>query len=115
MTKMLVLIAIAIAITKSSPICCYYRQHYHDAYCGGCNNSDTSDPGNNSDSSSNNSDFSSDNTKSFGCIITRALVVGSPMIICSHNNRCMPPESDQGYWLEGFEMNCDRCSDNGFV
>ena len=95
MMKMLVLIAISIVITKSSPICCYYRQHYHDAYCGGCNNSDIS-------------------SDSFGCIITRALVVGPPMIICSHNNRCMPPESDQGYWLEGFELNCDSCSDNGF-
>ncbi len=67
--------------------CCYYRQHFHNAYCG------------------NNAI----GTQAFGCILTRALIEGPPVVICSTNGRCLPPEGEQGYWLEGFDNGCDVC------
>ena len=73
-------------IGTESIICCYYRQHYHDAFCG-------------------NTTYE----KAIGCIITSALISGNPKILCQENG-CMPSEINQGYWLEGFENNCDYCS-----
>lgn len=71
--------------TDKQILCCYYRQHYHNAYCG-------------------------DNNKSFGCILTPALVEGLPSVVCSNTSGCLPGGmAKQGYWLEGFKWNCDEC------
>ena len=71
----------------SNPLCCYYRQHYHDAYCG---------------------------NKS--CVLSAALVTGAPNLVCSTVSKgCMPGMRvrdgiGQGYWLEGWKYNCDECT-----
>ena len=60
--------------------CCYYRQHYHNAYC------------------------SQNNT---GCVLGPALVTGAPIVKCSKTGDCLPGMFSQGYWLEGFKHNCN--------
>ena len=73
--------------TPSQKLCCYYRQHYHDAYCG---------------------------NKS--CVLSEALVTGAPNIVCSTVSKgCMPGMRvqdgiGQGYWLEGWKYNCNECN-----
>ena len=59
--------------------CCYYRQHYHNAYC------------------------SPNHT---GCVLGPALVSGYPVVKVSETGDCLPGLMDQGYWLEGFKHNC---------
>lgn len=64
-------------------LCCYYRNHYHDAVCA------------------NNS-----------CFISEPRLGGeSPMILCqSLSQGCLPPMGQQYYWLEGLKLNCDECT-----
>ena len=71
-----------IYLSQNTKQCCYYRQHFHNAYCN------------------NNS----------GCIITEALIEGPPKVFCSITGDCLPPEAYQGYWLEGFTKSCSECN-----
>lgn len=64
-------------------LCCFYRNHYHDAMC--------------------------DN---HSCVISPPLLGGlPPTIFCMDPSQgCLPPMDLQYYWLEGFKTNCDECS-----
>ena len=64
---------------QTREICCYYRQHYHNAYCNNPTN------------------------ETFGCVLGPALVTNSPVIKCSSTGECLPGMMNQGYWLEGFK------------
>ena len=116
-------------------ICCYYRQHYHNAYCNGdttninptnINPTDINptniNPTNINPTNINPTDINPTDinptdinptninpTNSGGCIITPAIISGPPILICGNSVRCMPPDGLQGYWLEGFELNCEEC------
>ena len=80
----LLLVFLWIVIANAS-ICCYYRQHYHNAYCG---------------------DTKTEPTNAIGCVLGPALVAGPPKVICSEGNDCLPGMYNQGYWLLGFKNNC---------
>lgn len=68
---------------KLSIMCCFYTQHYHDCF-----------------SAVNHS----------GCVLGTAKAGGvSPTVICSRNNGCDLPMSMAGFFLTGFEWNCDEC------
>ena len=81
-------------IIANANICCYYRQHYHNAYCGYTNTDNTD----NTENKTNKNDI--------GCVLGPALVVGAPKVICSEGNDCLPGMFNQGYWLLGFKNNC---------
>lgn len=71
----------------SPNLCCYYRQHYHDALCG-----------------------------KDGCVLTEALTGGIPAtIVCQKvakmtDFQCKPNLGLGGYYLEGFHWNCNTCN-----
>ena len=84
MLLLIILLTQSTIANKIDIMCCYYRQHYHNAYC----NYPSESP---------------------GCVLGPALVAGAPRIICSSTSDCLPDMSHQGYWLEGFKRNCDEC------
>jgi len=92
--NMFSLILCLVLLPGINGMCCYYRQHYHDAYCSNKNFYNPFIP----------------QPDSFGCVLSRALIAGSPKVVCSSSDGCMPLENDQGYWLEGFRPNCDECA-----
>ena len=78
------MLLILLFLTTVRTTCCYYRQHYHNAWCN------------------SNPDLN--------CVLSKALIGGvPPNIYCSNDNGCMPPMEYQGYWLEGFRSSCSEC------
>lgn len=74
---------------KLDVMCCIYRQHYHDC-------------------------FSAINRS--GCVLGTANVGEvPPTILCSRNNGCDAPMSMPGYFLSGFEWNCEECESHPLV
>lgn len=71
---------------KLSVTCCFYRQHYHDCF-----------------SAVNHS----------GCVLGTAKAGGvPPTVICSRARGCEAPMSMAGFFLTGFEWNCDECQES---
>lgn len=65
-------------------LCCLYRQHFHDCYTA---------------------------LNSSGCILGTAISGGvPPTIICSSTNNCVLPMDMSGFFLSGFQWNCDYCA-----
>jgi len=67
---------------SSKILCCYYRDHYHNAVCANSS-----------------------------CFISGPMLGGeAPKIFCSTlDEGCLPPMDLQMYWLEGFRFNCPEC------
>lgn len=78
------LVLLWISLVTAEVMCCYYRQHYHNAYCNDKND--------------------------LGCVLGPALIAGPPKIICRETLDCLPGMANQGYWLEGFGKNCEECN-----
>jgi len=71
-----------LALSLGDTLCCYYRNHYHDALCANSS-----------------------------CFISEPMLGGeAPKIFCSTlKDGCLPPMGLQMYWLEGFRFNCEEC------
>ena len=93
-------------------MCCYYRQHYHNAYCGYTHNSNQVSSNKQLINTSRQRSDSSDSNNAIGCVIGPALIAGAPKVVCSETMDCLPGMINQGFWLEGFKRNCDECNNN---
>lgn len=100
--ELLTVLLLLLTTQQQDTTCCYYRKHYHNAYCGNITLPK-------SDNLGFDGNTRSKSPNSLGCIISESLMDGPPKVICSTTGGCLPPKGSQGYWLEGFELNCNQC------